>query len=82
MTDGPLERLAAVVAKKDIVEGGHRHGAWGAMFVVWGATVARDHNACGTIDRGPMDDFTAGASNVPAVICPVHGRIEGPEMPS
>lgn len=82
MSDLPesFTRLAQIAAKKDHEEGGYRHGGWSVAFIAWAATARQDHRECGRLVPD-LDEYVAGKTNTPAVICPVHGRLEGPEMP-
>jgi hypothetical protein len=83
LPEDPLQRLAKILAQRDLKEGGgFRHGAWGAAFMQWTAIVVRDHKGCGRIDTSPVQEFAEGETNTCSVICPVHGRLDGPEMPT
>lgn len=75
--------FARICAARDAKEagGGHRHGGWGAAVVFWAATMRHEHAGCGPLDRSGVTLFGAGDVDAPFVVCPVHGKLVGPEMP-
>jgi hypothetical protein len=82
VTGAPMEQLAKVLARRDHAEGGHRHGGWGAALVFWAATVRREHSECGPLDRSGIEAFRKGETDRLVVVCPVHGELVAPAMPT
>jgi hypothetical protein len=81
LEDSPLEHFAQVLARRDVDEGGHRHGGWGAAMVVWVTRFSQDHRGCGQIDLSAIQDFKDGKVDAIILKCPVHGPSVGPVMP-